>query len=466
MTDTTWVPDLDALPDRRPKYDRLAAAIRAGIAGGDLVPGQKLPPVRDLAWKVGVTPGTAARAYRLLTDAGVLTAGVGRGTYVAETKSQPSPVLLAEHVFDASGDVNLFSPKMPDLGQGHLIATLAAQVVAQMPADRLMRYPSRVTDLAARQACLAGLHADVGPAEVEDIVATNGGQNAIVLILQTILRGPAPVILGDAISYNGFRSAAEMCRAELLAVPWDDDGPDPQVFENLVRQHGAQVYCTASEVNNPTGQATSVARRQQIAAIARAHGVHVIDDDCYARINRVGPSYRALLPDLGWHVASPSKTISPALRIGFAVAPKAHAAALVRSAIGQSFGVSPLLTDLYAALMRSPEIDGIVQAVRARIDRDVGVVVTTFADCAPGYAPGIPFVWLVLPRTWRANDFVAAAKARGIHLKSSESFLHRDSRMVHAVRIAVNGLLAPDRFDAAIADLRDLMDTPAARISV
>nr|WP_249219126.1 PLP-dependent aminotransferase family protein [Loktanella sp. SALINAS62] len=452
--------------DRRPKYDRLAGAIRDGIASGDLATGQKLPPVRDLAWKVGVTPGTAARAYRLLIDAGVLTAGVGRGTYVAQLAAVPDAVLTADSGPDGPEEVNLIGPRMPEVGQSALMARCLAQVMAAMPSSRLMRYPSRTSDHAARVAFHATLSPDIGPADVEDVVLSNGGQNGIVMILQAILRGPNPVILGDAISYNGFRSAADLCRAELIPVPWDAEGPDPRMFEALLRQHGAQVYCTASEVNNPTGQATSPARRRIIADIAVRHGLHVIDDDCYARIVRTGPSYRALLPTLGWHVASPSKTISPALRIGFVVAPKPSTADLVRTAAGQSFGVSPMLTDLYAALLRSPELPGVLARVRGRIDQDIGVAAATFADCHPGHVPGVPFLWLPLPASWRVNAFVEGAKARGIHLKPSESFLHRDSRAVHAVRIAVNGMIQHAQFAQAMVQLRDLMDSPPARISV
>ena len=54
------------------------------IDDGVLAPGSKLPPVRELAYRISVTPGTVARAYSLLIDEGLLEAGVGRGTFVAD----------------------------------------------------------------------------------------------------------------------------------------------------------------------------------------------------------------------------------------------------------------------------------------------------------------------------------------------------------------------------------------------
>jgi len=52
----------------RSKFRDVVAAIRSAIAQGSLAPGDQLPPVRDLAWKLDMTPGTVARAYAALTD--------------------------------------------------------------------------------------------------------------------------------------------------------------------------------------------------------------------------------------------------------------------------------------------------------------------------------------------------------------------------------------------------------------
>ena len=73
VPDTKWQPEAPLAGQA--KYKALAQAIREGIVSKQLTPGEKLPPVRDLAFKIGVTPGTVARAYALLTDEGRLIAG-------------------------------------------------------------------------------------------------------------------------------------------------------------------------------------------------------------------------------------------------------------------------------------------------------------------------------------------------------------------------------------------------------
>ncbi|WP_254796910.1 GntR family transcriptional regulator [Sulfitobacter albidus] len=92
--DTIWQPALD--PEVKPKYRGVVQAIREGIGKGALKPGDKLPPVRDLGWRLGMTPGTVARAYTVLTDEGVLNAEVGRGTFVAGPARRERPLNLIE----------------------------------------------------------------------------------------------------------------------------------------------------------------------------------------------------------------------------------------------------------------------------------------------------------------------------------------------------------------------------------
>jgi DNA-binding transcriptional MocR family regulator len=333
----------------------------------------------------------------------------------------------------------------------------------------LLRYPTRDTDLPAREAFAETLDEDqLGPFDIHNIVASHGGQNAIVMILQSVLTGANPVIAVDELSYGGFRSAGVLCRAEVVGIPWDDDGPMVAELETAIKDHKVQVFCTSAEVSNPTAKQTTPERRIQIATLAKAHGVHIIDDDCYRLMNtdRIGPSYRALLPGLGWYLTSPSKSITASLRIGFAVAPKGWSKALTRTATFTSFGVTRLVTDLYAAIMVHPELDNIVTRVKARIGDDIAAAIRILDGYEMRYAATVPFLWLELPIGWRAGEFCQAAEAAGILIKSADDFALRESRSVHAVRIAVNGLLPHSNFVQAMERLRDLLDHPPERIAI
>ena len=82
---TIWPPDLSHT--NGPKYLALVHALREAIASKELEAGTRLPPVRDLAWTLKLTPGTVARAYRRAKDDGLLDAAVGRGTFIAQTRN-------------------------------------------------------------------------------------------------------------------------------------------------------------------------------------------------------------------------------------------------------------------------------------------------------------------------------------------------------------------------------------------
>ena len=70
--------------DDRPLYQQIASAVRGALLRGELEPGDRLPPGRELAQVLGVNLETVQRAYRLLADEGVVTSRVGRGTRVVD----------------------------------------------------------------------------------------------------------------------------------------------------------------------------------------------------------------------------------------------------------------------------------------------------------------------------------------------------------------------------------------------
>ena len=464
--DTIWASPVLATAIQgagRAKYLGLAQFIR-GAVGTTLHSGDRLPPVRDLAFQIGVTPGTVARAYGVLTREGLLEAGVGRGTFVA---TPDRPITMRSLIPDVPGMLDLLSPKLPERGQADLLRQALAGAARGVADPDMLRYPSRATDLPARLALTQWLgDAPVGPFTPEDVVLSHGGQAAIMLILQTILRGDSPVVLVDELCYGGFRRACELLRARVIGVPWNAEGPDPDALDRLTQAHGAQVYLTSSEVSNPMGRGARLTRRAEIAGVAHKHGLHVVDDDCYRNGPFEGPSYRALLPDLGWYVTSPSKSLTAALRIGFVIPPQRHSAELARNAVSASFGVSRFLTDAFAHLVSHPARAGVSEQVRTQVNVLVQVMRDHLGEFALTTRADLPFGWLDLPPGWRAGAFCQASEAAGVMIRSADDFALRDGRAVQSVRIAVNGQVDVARFSAGLASLARLLRQPPGEISV
>lgn len=469
---TIWQPKL--VEGQNPKYKAVVATIRTGIEVGTLQTGDKLPPVRELAWQLKITPGTVARAYTILTDEGVLLAEVGRGTYVAEPRAarvQDAPIEIDVIPHKAEEDLNpynvsLFSPHLPCIGQDALVRKLMAQVAADPPSG-VMHYPSRNGARPAREAVLRWLEGTpLGPLGEKDIVLCQGGQNGILLVLQSILQGRKPTVLIEELAYPGFRRVAEMLRADVVPVPMDADGIIPAALEAIVKSHDAQVLCTSPEVHNPTGGFTPVARREEIAAIARRHDMQIVEDDCYRMgVNRA-PSYRMLAPERGWYVSSIAKTITPALRFGFAIAPEGKWSILRRTAEHSFFGLATPVTDLCALLLNHPQIDELTEETRKGFNKYVQSAVNILGGYDLSWRADVPFLWLRLPLGWRAGAFCQAAEAVGVQIRSAEEFVCRDARAPHAVRMAVNAGVSIKSFEDAINRLCQLLDNPPEQISV
>ncbi len=463
-----------------PKYQRLVNGVEASIKAGRLKVGDRLPPVRELAWQLGITPGTVARAVTILAQKGVVETAVGRGTFVAppptplyeddwsrEEQTEPyRPFVLREDLNAQDGPLRLLAPRLPDMGQSEAIR-VAMIGAAQLPAEQLMNYPTRQTLRGLQAAALDWFSdRDLGPLSVDDIVPTHGGQNAIGLILQTILTGPEPVILVEELSYAGFRRAAEGLRARVIPVPMDESGVLPEALETIARQTGAQVFCTMPEVHNPTCITTPTERREEVAAVARRLDLQLLEDDCYRLKSSVNPSYRKLLPELAWHVSSISKSTSAALRIGFGIAPKGRAGELRRSAEFSYFGVAQPLAETARLFLIDPQRDGLEQKVRQRISDYLHVAVNVLGRFDISWQEDVPYLFLSLPRGWRPSAFCQAAEVRGVQIRSADEFALRDGHAPSAVRIAVNAQVPLERFSTAMEVLAQLLDNPPEQISV
>lgn len=470
--DTIWSSDL--LDGQGPKYKAVMHAIRQRIANRDLNPGDKLPPVRDLAWSLGITPGTVARAYTMLTDDGTLQAAVGRGTFVAQPDEKgalyedtPLEVDSAKHNSEAQEwSVNLFSPHLPSVGQASLIRKLLA-VVAQDPPSGMMHYPTRSGSAPAREAAAAWLgDAPIGSFTADDIVLANGGQNAILLVFQALLKGRRPAILVEDLAYPGFRRAAELLRADVIPVEMDDLGVIPEALEAAAIAHDAQVFCTSPEVHNPTCGFTPPDRRKALAEVARRHDLHILEDDCYRLGQAQAASYRMIVPERTWYISSISKSITPALRLGIAVSPKGQANTLRRTAEYSFFGLATPLTDLFAALLVHPDLPVLMEDARKGIGTYVQRAVNVLGGYDIVWRKDVPFLWLRLPEGWRAGAFVQAAAQQGVGIRAAEDYACRDARTPHAVRIAINAGVSLQSFEAAFERLRVLLDNPPDQIGV
>ena len=306
----------------------------------------------------------------------------------------------------------------------------------------------------------------LGSLNESQVVLTNGGQHAVTLFLQAMLRGRRPAVLVEELAYPGFRRAAELMRAEVIPVAMDEHGILPDAMEAAARNHDTQVLFTTPDIHNPTALFTPLERRQAIAEVARRHDLQIFEDACYLVRDGQAPSYRMIAPERSWYVTSLSKSITPSLRLGFVIGPQDRVAGLRRAVEHSCFGVATMLTDLTAALLTHPDLPLIEQEVRRISNVYLQSAVNILGMYQLGWHADAPFVWLELPTGWRASAFCQAAESQGIRIRPAEDYTNRNLRSPHAVRMAVNAGVPLNRFEAAIRRLRALLDNPPEEIGV
>lgn len=463
---TSWRPAL--IEGESPKYLAIARAIRDAIRTGSLAEGAKLPPVRDLAWSLKVTPGTVARAYQIVTQEGILEATIGRGTFVASRAPRLGPGQMPAFDRDQQveqGRLDLRSPQLPEVGQGQAIAS-ALRRVADKPLDWL-DYPTQALEGPLRHAVCDWLgYRVLGPVGPEDVMLTYGGQNAINLILACCLRGDRPVVLVEELSYPGFRYAARLARAEVVGIEMDSEGMLPDALAAACRRHGPQLLCISPDSQNPTTARMSVNRRAEIVAIARRYDIQIVEDECYAAANPVHPSLRALAPERVWYTGSLSKSVSAALRFGYVICPTGMGEAGRLTARYNYFALSQPVAAVCLELLLS----GAAAEIRTRVQQELAerlqLVVNHLGAFDLEWKPDLPFAWLNLPQGWRASSFSRMAEDSGVMLRSADQYALVHGRAPNAVRLAIIGNAPRAQLEAGISALARLLPRPPVDMAV
>jgi 2-aminoadipate transaminase len=320
--------------------DRVAAAIESG----ELEPGAKLPPTRELAAEAEVNHLTAARVYRKLAELGYVTAQVGRGTFVrnlapAGSASHgddwqvyalpPDDLSYSEQVladtFSLAGRDDVVSLAVgwpsPSTYPTSQLAAITADVFEEIGGQALSYLPAEgLFDLREQ---IAARGREYGYAEdADEVVITSGAQQAIALSVQAILE-PGDVAVIESPTFIGMMTAMRATGARVIGVPVDEHGMDVDALERLLARHEVKLVGLQSACQNPTGRSISEERRQRIAELAVERNFFVLEDRVYADMHferRVVRPIRELAPAHVIYVNSISKVVGGGLRTGWVAA--------------------------------------------------------------------------------------------------------------------------------------------------
>ncbi|MEV1007866.1 PLP-dependent aminotransferase family protein [Streptomyces sp. NPDC049881] len=331
--------------------DQVVALVRAG----QLRPGDTMPPSRDLAHQLDVSRTVVTRAYELLAARGVLTARRGSGTTVAGTPAAPVPpprrapaALAPQPPVPTDGANSLWQPwepppvRQPGVGIDfrHGTPALADFPVARWRQSLHAAY-ARADAAAlgygpaegspALRAEIAALlrHSRALDASPDRVMVTGGATQALDILTRILVRQGDVVVIEDP-SHTVLRQVFGCSEGAVVPVPVDEEGLRVADIDAHVRARGLDparvrlVYVTPSH-QFPTGSIMSEARRRHLLSWAYERGATVLEDDYHNEFTFTAERLPALAAerhrDTVVYVGSFSKTLFPALRIGYAVTP-------------------------------------------------------------------------------------------------------------------------------------------------
>jgi 2-aminoadipate transaminase len=250
------------------------------------------------------------------------------------------------------------------------------------------------------------------------IFLTNGSLQGFVFLAQRLAKGRR--VLVELPSYDRPLKILRELGAEVVALPCDDDGLDPDALEQeLGRGEVAFLYLIPT-FQNPSGRSLSLERRRRVVELARSHEVLVLEDDPYGLIRFDGeplPSLFELSDRTIAYSSSFSKTVAPGLRVGWFVLPQPLAREIEATATATY--ITPVLlgqATVHEFCRRGSfepnlaRVNGLLRARRdamlAALDRELPGVRSTRPD--GGY-----FLWLELDGV-DAGELLARAEAAGV----------------------------------------------------
>ena len=453
---TIWCPDLSSYTG--PRYKALAEAIDSAIGEGELEPGRKLPPQRDLAYRLGITVGTVSRAYALAEQRGLVKGEVGRGTFV---RSDGVSEGFCNPVMDGDDDlIKLTVNSQPDDGVKHLVASSLSRLAgSNWPIGDLLGYTPRA-GLAPHRDAAARWAGRVGVAfPPERTLITGGAHQAIATALAGLAR-PGDTVLCEQLAYSGIKRVAARLGVTLHGIALDEEGLCPDGLDTACRQERAKVLLVNPTAHNPTTATMSAERRRAIAALVERHDLILVEDDVYGQLpEERPPPFAALLPARTVYITTASKIVAPNLRFGVLIAPEAL---FDRLADAQSdlFLICPaLMAALFTQWLDDGTADDLIERQRA----EAAARQSLAADCLAGIGydaqPLSYHLWLPLPPPWRSSTFVDALRQRGVAVDPAFLFAVGPLAEPHAIRISLSAARTRERLRRALGIVREVLTT-------
>lgn len=414
--------------------------IRAQIAARTLLPGARLPSVRQQAGLAGVSVSTVVEAYERLAAENLIVSRPGAGFFVsgpvapldltrmaAGVDRAIDPLWISRQSLDA--DDRVLKPGcgwLPESWMYEEGMRRALRRAARASTPLLTDYGTPaghpgLRHFLLRRMALAGIHAT--PAQ---IMLTESGTQAIDLICRFLLQ-PGECVLVDDPCYFNFHALLRAHRVKVIGVPYTATGPDLAAFEEALHLHTPRLYITNAGIQNPTGATLSPATAHRLLKMAEASDLVIVEDDIFADFEQQPAPRLAAFDGLSRviQIGSFSKSISASVRCGYIAARPDWIDSLIDLKIATSFGGGGLAAEIVLATLTDSGYRRHMESVRGRLAVAMQATLGLLAQVGitPWHTPQAGmFLWCRLPAGAEATAVSRACLEQGIILAPGNAF--------------------------------------------
>lgn len=458
------------MTEHTPIVDRIVADMMASITGGRIAPGERLPSIRAMAQRMGVNRNTVAHAYKELAAKGYLDTRYGGGSYASQPappgwSGEPGPTGIAAPEPAANGGQARFTEEDWDLRfagrlNGLLTQTGKAQfmqgddgeainlfqlrpntdmfvlerfrncmnTVLRRSGRHLLNYGAPAGYLPLREQIATRLRAQQIQADPGQILITSGSQQGIDLLARAFLDPGDSVVLESptyAIALKIFSASG----ARMIPYTIGPGGVSLQALEGYNFQPSPKLFYAVPNFQNPTTHSYTLDEKRALLGHVYRAGSMLVEDAYYTELHETPrPALAALdRSERVIHLNTFSKTMVPAVRVGYLMGPAAVVRKLTELKEMTDLSHSLILQAAIAEFLERGYFEEHVENVRRfyqeRIERVTSMLEAYLPDEVDFTRPGGGlFIWVDLPPHVDADQLCQQLRNKGVLISSGSLF--------------------------------------------
>jgi 2-aminoadipate transaminase len=437
-------------------YRQVYVWIRGGIEKGIVVVGERIPPTRELAGLIGLNRTTVSAAYELLENEGLIKSMVGKGTYVS---GRPARSEKGDSSSAAGIEISFQSSRpSKELFPLDAFRATCQEVLASPEAIDILQLGSPSGYPPLRRYLLEEAFKSGNATEDDDILITNGCQQALDLIQRVFIANDSDSVMIEDPVYAGVRKVFQ--RARVTGVPVHNEGIDLDSLERFLPRDRPKLLVVTPNFQNPTGVTMPLPSRLAVLRQANAFGMTVVENNIYGGLRYEGENLPTIksLDESGSTLllGSFSKIAFPGMRVGWIIGPRRLIARLAEAKQWCDLHTDQLSQAVLLRFAESGRLAGhhqqVFEAGLSRLEAVIGA-------CGRFLPPGSTFtkpeggmnIWVQLPDPLDASKLLPQALSRGVsYLPGSHFAVTRTA--AHCLRLSFAGL-EPSRIFAGLAIL-------------